>query len=322
MKIFVTRKIPKAGLDLLEKHHEIEVNPENRVLSKEEILEGVQGKKGLLCLLTDTIDEDIIRKEPELKMIANYAVGFDNVDVKTATERGIPVSNTPGVLTDTTAELTWSLIFAVARRVVESDSFTRADKFKGWDPLLLLGVDLKAKTLGIIGAGRIGSAVALKSKGFEMNVLYVDKNKNEKLEQNLGAKKASFNEVITQADVISLHLPLNKETTHVIGEKELKKMKDHAILINTSRGPVIDEEALIKALEEKWIFGAGLDVYEHEPKVPEALKKLDNAVLLPHLGSATFDTRSNMAVIAAQNMVDGLAGKKPRNCVNPKVFTD
>jgi lactate dehydrogenase-like 2-hydroxyacid dehydrogenase len=320
MKIFVTRKIPNAGLDLLKKEYDVEVNPENRVLRKEEIIEGVRGKDGLLCLLTDKIDKDVLLEEPNLKMVANYAVGFNNIDIKTATEKKIPVSNTPGILTDTTAELAWALILAVARRIAEDDRYTRAGKFSGWDPLLLLGMDLTKKTLAIIGAGRIGTAVGLKSRGFEMNVLYVDRTENNILEKKLGAKKVTLDEAIKKADVVSLHLPLIKDTRHMIGEKELQMMKETAILVNTSRGPVVDEQALIKALQKKWIFGAGLDVYENEPNVPLSLKKLDNVVLLPHVGSATFSTRSKMAVMAAENMIAGLKGNKPPNCVNPEIY--
>lgn len=320
MKIFVTRKIPNAGLDLLKKEYDVEVNPENRVLRNEEIIEGVRGKDGLLCLLTDKIDKDVLLEEPNLKMVANYAVGFNNIDIKTATEKKIPVSNTPGILTDTTAELAWALILAVARRIAEDDRYTRAGKFSGWDPLLLLGMDLTKKTLAIIGAGRIGTAVGLKSRGFEMNVLYVDRTENNILEKKLGAKKVTLDEAIKKADVVSLHLPLIKDTRHMIGEKELQMMKETAILVNTSRGPVVDEQALIKALQKKWIFGAGLDVYENEPNVPLSLKKLDNVVLLPHVGSATFSTRSKMAVMAAENMIAGLKGNKPPNCVNPEIY--
>jgi lactate dehydrogenase-like 2-hydroxyacid dehydrogenase len=320
MKIFVTRRIPQLGLSLLEKHHDLEINPENRVLTKDEIIEGVKGKDGLLCLLTDTIDKDIIMAGPNLRMIANYAVGYDNIDVDCATKQGIPVSNTPDVLTDTTAEMAWALIFAVARRIIESDRFAREGRFEGWDPMLLLGRDLSKKTLGIIGAGRIGTAMGLKSKGFDMNLLYVDSSKNELLEQNVDAKQVSLEQALRQSDVLSLHVPLTDQTYHLIGADELKLMKESAILINTSRGPVVDEQALIKALQRKEIYGAGLDVYEHEPAIPGELRALDNVVLLPHSASATIETRSNMAIIAAKNMLIGLKGEKPPNCVNPTVF--
>lgn len=320
MRIFVTRNLPKKGLELLEKKHDIEVNPYNRVLTKEEIIEGVKGKDGLLCLLTDTIDNDIIEAEPNLKMIANYAVGFNNVDVETATKNKIPVSNTPGVLTDTTAEMAWALLFSVARRIVESDSFTRKGKFDGWDPMLLHGLDITGKTLGIIGAGRIGTSFALKSKGFNMKVLYTDHHSNSLLEESLNAKKVDLDVLLKNADFISTHVPLIKETRHLIDEKELHMMKSSAILINTSRGPVINENALAKALEEKWIFGAGLDVYELEPEINETLLHLDNVVLMPHSASATKETRTKMAVMAAENMLIGLEGKIPPNCVNPEVF--
>jgi len=295
MKIFVTRKIPQPGLDLLQRELELEINLENRVLTKEEIIKGMKGKDGLLCLLTDSIDKDVIYSEPKLKMIASYAVGYNNIDIKAATEKGIPVSNTPGVLTDTTAE-------------------------EGWDPMLMHGQDISNKTLGIIGAGRIGTSFALKSKGFNMNVLYVDDRVNKRLEQELKAKKVDFYELLESSDFVSLHVPLNKETHHLIGEKELKMMKKTVVLINTSRGPVIDEQALVKALKERWIFGAGLDVYEYEPDISEELKKLDNVILQPHSASATIETRTKMAIIAAENMIAGLKGEIPPNCVNKEVF--
>jgi len=320
MKVFVTRNIPDAGLSLLRKQVSVEVNPENRVLSKQEIINGVRGKDGLLCLLTDTIDREVIFSEPRLKMIATYAVGYNNIDVATATKQGIPVSNTPDVLTETTAELAWSLVFAVARRIVEGDTFTRAGKFAGWDPLLMLGQDVSGKTLGIVGAGRIGTAFALKSRGFDMKVLYVDAQKNPVLEKTVQAKKVELPELLQHADFVSLHVPLIQQTHHLIGERQLRMMKPSAVLVNTSRGPVLDELALIKALKQHWIFGAGLDVYEHEPLVSEELKKLPNIVLQPHTGSATFETRSKMAVIAAENMIAGLQGKQPKQCINPEVF--
>ena len=320
MKIFITRKIPEPGLDLLSKNHEIEVFPHDRVPTKKEILDGLKGKDGLLCLLSDPIDAEVINSEPKLKMIANYAVGYDNIDVNAATKRKIPVSNTPGVLTDATSEMAWALLFSVARRVVEADKFTRSGKFNGWGPLLMLGQDVAGKTLGIIGAGRIGSAFALKSKGFNMKVLYVDAVNNDKLEKELGAKKVEINELLEKSDFISLHVPLIPSTHHLIGENELKMMKKTAILINTSRGPIVDEKTLAKALKEKWIFGAGLDVYENEPKINEELKKLDNVVIQPHSASATIESRTNMALLTAKNMISGLRGEMPPNCINPEVF--
>ena len=320
MKIFITRKIPEPGLELLRNEHTIDVYPHDRVPTKEEIIKGIRGKEGLLCLLSDTIDEEIIKSEPNLKMIANYAVGYNNIDIDIATKKGIPVSNTPGVLTDTTAEMAWALLFSVTRRTVEGDSFTRAGKFIGWAPMLMLGQDVTNKTLGIIGAGRIGTAFGLKSKGFNMDVLYVDARVNNILEQEVKAKKVELVELLKKSDFISVHVPLTDETYHLIGEEELKMMKKNAVFINTSRGPVVDEKALVKALTEKWIFGAGLDVYEHEPKVTEELKKLNNVVLQPHSASATFETRSKMAIIAAENMIAGLKGEVPPNCVNPEVF--
>jgi lactate dehydrogenase-like 2-hydroxyacid dehydrogenase len=320
MKIFVTRKIPTPGLDLLRKKFTITVNRYNRVLTKEEIIKSIKGCDGLLCLLTDPIDREVIYAEPKLKMIASYAVGYDNIDIPAATERGIPVSNTPGVLTETTAELAWALLFSVARRIVEGDTFTRTGKFKGWEPLLMLGQDVTNKTLGIIGVGRIGTAFALKSKGFDMKVIYTDEQRNEQLERELGAKKVPLQELLKESDYVSIHVPLMKATHYLIDEKELRMMKKTAILINTARGPIINEKALIKALTEHWIFGAGLDVYEHEPKIPEGLKKLDNVILQPHTGSATIETRTKMALMAAENLIEGLKGNIPPNCINKEVF--
>lgn len=216
--------------------------------------------------------------------------------------------------------MTWALIFSVSRKIVEADKFTRAGKFKGWGPMLMLGQDISNKTLGIIGAGRIGTAVAMKSKGFKMNILYYNNSENEILDRDLKAKKVDLNEVLNESDFISLHVPLNKSTHHLIGEEELKKMKKTAVLINTSRGPVVDEKALIKALKNKWIFGAGIDVYENEPDISEELIGLDNVILQPHSASATISSRSKMSVIAAENMIAGLKGEKPPNCVNPEIF--
>ncbi len=320
MNIFVTRKIPEKGLQMLTQRYNVEINPENRVLRKQEIIEGVRGKDGLLCLLTDPIDKDVIEAEPSLKMIASYAVGYDNIDVAAATALGIPVCNTPGVLTDATAEMTWALIYAVARHIVKGDQFTREGKFRGWGPLLLLGQQLQEKTLGIIGAGRIGTAVGLKSRGLAMKVVYVSSHQNQVLEKETSAQKVTLSKLLKISDVISLHVPLTKKTEHLIGAAELSQMKTTAILINTSRGPVIDEQALIKALQNKTIYGAGLDVYEQEPHVPKELRELENVVLQPHAASATVESRTNMAVLAAKNMIAGLNGSIPPNCINPDVF--
>jgi lactate dehydrogenase-like 2-hydroxyacid dehydrogenase len=320
MKIFVTRMIPQPGLDMLTKEYTVDINPSDRVLSKDEIITGLKGKDGLLCLLTDPIDKDVITAEPKLKMIASYAVGYDNIDVATATKQGIPVSNTPGVLTETTAELAWALLFSVSRRIVEADRFTRSGQFKGWAPMLMLGQDVSQKTLGVIGTGRIGTAFALKSKGFNMNVLYTDEQPNRELEQQLGAQRVPLQTLLKESDFISIHVPLTTETFHLIDEKELRLMKNTAVLINTARGPIIHEKALVKALSEQWIFGAGLDVYEEEPHLSEGLKGLDNVVLLPHTGSGTIETRTKMALMAAENMIIGLKGGVPPNCINKEVF--
>jgi glyoxylate reductase len=321
MKVFVTRQIPEPGLALLRKEFDVEIYPYDRVITKQELMKAVKGKDGLLCLLTDPVDKDVINAEPRLKMIASYAVGYDNIDVTAATKRGIPVSNTPGVLTETTAELAWALIFAVARRIVEGDRFTREGRFTGWAPMLMLGQDLTNKTLGIIGAGRIGTAVALKSKGFKMHVLYADEDQNEVLEQEVHAKKVSFQELLKQADVVSVHVPLTTQTHHLIGERELRMMKPTAVLINTARGPIVDEQALVKALKDHWIFGAGLDVYEQEPSITKALLALQNIVLQPHTGSGTIKTRTKMALMAAENLIAGLKGEVPPHCVNKELFT-
>ena len=321
MKVLVTRQIPEPGLDLLRKEFEVEVNPHDRMMTKQELIRAIKGKDGLLCLLTDPVDREVIFAEPGLKAIASYAVGYDNIDVKAATEHGIPVSNTPGVLTDTTAELTWALIFAVARRIVEGDRFTRAGRFKGWAPLLMLGQDLSNKILGIVGTGRIGTAVALQSRGFAMKVLYTDEQRNQLLEHELQATKVPLSELLAHADVVSIHVPLTTQTHHLIGEKELRMMKPTAILVNTARGPIVEERALVKALKEHWIFGAGLDVYEQEPTIGKDLLALDNVVLQPHTGSGTIETRTKMALMAAENLITGLHGGIPTNCINREVFT-
>lgn len=322
MKVYITRRIPEPGIEMIRKEHDVEVNPYDRVLTREELLQAVKGRDGILCLLTDKIDAEVFDAAgPQLKVVSNYAVGYDNIDVDEATKRGIVVTNTPGVLTETTADLAWALIMSVARRIVEADKFTRAGKYDGWAPMLFLGQDIYGKTLGIIGMGRIGQAVARRAKGFNMKVLYNDIRRiPEELEKELNATFASMDEVIENSDFISLHTYLSPETYHLINEEKLKRMKKTAYLINTSRGPVIDEATLVKALKEGWIAGAGLDVYEFEPKLVPGLAECENAVLLPHIASASVETRTKMATMAAENLLAVLAGRMPPNPVNPEVM--
>lgn len=322
MKVYITRRIPEPGIEMIRKEHEVEVNPYDRVLTREELLQAVKGKDGILCLLTDKIDAEVFDAAgPQLKVVSNYAVGYDNIDVNEATKRGIVVTNTPGVLTETTADLAWALILATARRIVEADKFTRAGKYEGWAPMLFLGQDVYGKTLGIIGMGRIGQAVARRAKGFNMKVLYNDIRRiPEELEKELNATFVSLDELLEQSDFVSLHTYLSPETYHLINEERLRKMKKTAYLINTSRGPVVDESALVRALKEGWIAGAGLDVYEFEPKLVPGLAECENAVLLPHIASASIETRTKMATMAAENLLAVLAGKMPPNPVNPEVL--
>ena len=320
-KIYVTRKLPKPALDKLKNFFDVKINSEDRALTKKELVDNVKGMDALLCLLSDKIDSDVIKSNPELKVISNCAVGFDNIDIKTANVYKVPVCNTPGILTETTADLTWALMLSVARRIVESDKFNRAGKFKGWDIMLFLGGDVYGKTLGIIGAGRIGTAVAKRAVGFNMKVLYCDSRRNKEIEKKpVNAKKVEMDDLLRGSDFVTIHVALTKDNVHLIGEKELKKMKKTAYLINTSRGPVVDESALVKALKNRWIAGAGLDVYENEPKMAEGLAELDNTVLTPHTGSASFETRTKMALTAVENAIRIIKGKKPLHIVNPEVL--
>ena len=331
-KVYVTRQIPEEGINLLKKFcRMVEVNPHDSPLTYDELLRQVKGRDAILTMLSDRIDERVMSEATDpclkhtgtsLKIIANYAVGYDNIDIKTATKKGIIVTNTPGVLTDSTADMAWALLFSIVRRIVEGDRLTRVGKFTGWAPMMLLGGDFIGKTLGIIGAGRIGTAMAMRSRGWCMKVLYTTQsNKNAVLEEMLGAKRVDLETLLKESDFISIHTPLSEKTRHLIGAKEISLMKKTAYLINTARGSVIDEAALVNALKNKQIAGAGLDVYEEEPKLKPGLAELDNVVLAPHLGSATVDTRTKMAVMAAENIIAVLNGQKPKNCVNPEVFT-
>jgi len=320
-KVFVTRKIPEVGLNILKKECKVKINPHDRVLTKEELIEEVKRIDGLLCLLTDIIDEKIININPHLKIISNYAVGYNNIDIEAATKRGIMVTNTPGVLTETTADLAWALLMSIARRIVEADKFIREGKFTGWSPMLLLGSDIHHSTLGIIGFGRIGKAIAKRAKGFGIKILYTDiKRASKEIEEELGVKFVSLNELLSSSDFVTIHTPLLPETHHLISEKELKMMKRNAYLINAARGLLIDEKALIKTLKERGIAGAALDVYENEPDLSPGLSNLDNVVVVPHIGSASTATREKMATMAAINLVTALNGKIPPNLVNKEVM--
>ncbi len=324
-KIFVARRIPDKGLNLLYEtfgKDAVTVYPEDQVIPREALLAAVKGVDALLPILTDRIDGEVLDAAgPQLKIVANFAVGYNNIDVPAATERKVPVTNTPGVLTETTADLTWSLILAVARRLGESERILRAGKWTGWGPMQLMGSDVFGKTLGIFGFGRIGKAVARRAKAFDMQVLYTSRETvDPEIDHEYHATEVDKETLLAESDFVSIHCPLLPETTHAFGAADFQAMKRTAYLVNTSRGPVIDEAALVEALKSGEIAGAGLDVYEEEPKVHPGLFECENAVLLPHLGSATLETRGKMAHIAASNIVARLNGEKPPNCVNPEVL--
>lgn len=318
--VYVTRKIPQEGIDLLKEQCEVEVNPHDRPLTREELLDTVKGRDGILCLLTDKIDAEVFDAAAGAKGFANYAVGYDNIDVAEATKHGFPISNTPGVLTHATAEMAWALLFSAGRRVVESDQFMRSGQWEGWGPLQYIGFDVTGRTLGIVGAGRIGAAMARMSRGFDMKVLYTDAFQNTALEEELGAKKVALDELLAQADFVSIHVPLLPETRHLFGMEQFKTMKKSAVLINTARGPIVNEADLAEALKTGEIAAAGLDVYEFEPKMVADLKDLPNVVVTPHTASATRDSRGNMALMAARNLLAMLKGEHAPNCVNPEVY--
>ncbi len=303
------------------KGYAADVYPEDRILTHKKLVDIL--KKGsydaVLCLLTDAIDAAVFDSAPSVKLYANYASGYDNIDVAEAKRRGITVTNAPADLTsEAVAEHTIALILALAARIVEADEFVRLGKYKGWSPMNFIGTDILGKTLGLIGAGRIGERVAYYSKGLGMKIIYTDVVRNDRIEKEYGAVyRGSVEEVLQAADVISLHVPLLDSTRHLINEARLRLMKPTGFLINTSRGPVVDEKALAEALKEKTIAGAALDVFEFEPKTVPGLAKLDNVILTPHIASASIEARDQMAEIAAQNIIDFFEGGKPRNIVNP-----
>lgn len=321
-KVYVTRQIPEQGLDLLRQKAEVLVNPEDAPVPRAQLLDIIRDCQGVIGLLTERIDAEFFDAAPELKGYANYAVGFDNIDVPEATRRRLPVSNTPDVLTNATAECAWTLLFSVARRVVEADKVMRSGDWPGWGPMQFIGGDVSGKTLGIVGAGRIGTAMARMSRGFGMPVLYTSSSgrRNEVLESELNARLVPFEELLEQSDFISLHTPLTPGTRHLFGAEAFARMKRTAYLINTARGPVIDEQALLQALKTGEIAGAGLDVYENEPALTPGLAELNNVILLPHIGSGTESARTDMSVLAARNLLAMLEGEKPETCLNPEIY--
>lgn len=315
-KVFVTRKIPDAGLDLLKDKYEVEVFSSTTNPTKEQLITKAQDADALVPLLSDEIDEEVINKCINLKIIANYAVGYDNIDLKAAKENNVFVSNTPGSLTETTADMTWTLLMAAARRVVESDKYVRDLKYDGWGPELLLGQKVYGKTIGIIGFGRIGKAVAKRAAGFNMKILYNKRTPlSDQKEKELKASYTELTDLLKRSDFVTINAALNESTYHLIDKKELEMMKSNAVLVNTGRGPIINEKVLAQALEDKEIFAAGLDVYEKEPEIYPKLLKLDNVILTPHTGSATVDARNKMAEMVAANVIAVLSGNKPLNQV-------
>ena len=321
-KVLVTRALPQQGMTLLEQNFELEVNPAGEAMPHASIIKGITDKQGLVCLLSDNIDAQIINGAPSLRIIANYAVGFNNIDVAAATRRGIPVTNTPEVLTETTADLVMGLLLSVARRIVEADNYLRSGRFKGWAPELLLGSDVHNKILGIIGMGRIGQAVARRARGFDMKVIYYDTRRLPvHVEAKYGVAFVGLEALLAGSDFVSVHAPLNKETHHLISTNELATMKNTAFLINAARGPIIDEQALVRALEAGEIAGCALDVYENEPAVASALLRMPNAVLVPHIGSASTEARTRMALMVVDNLVAVLQNNvRPPNVVNPEIY--
>lgn len=320
-KILVTNPIPKQGIDMLAEKFDMEMGINKDISSQNAIIHKISNKQVLLPLLTESITDKVMDAAPELKIISNYAVGFNNIDLDAATERGILVTNTPGVLTETTADCAFAMMMAIGRRICESERFTRLGKFNGWEPLMFLGQDIHQKTLGIIGFGRIGMAMAKRGLGFDMKILYYNRSRlDASVEKQYNATYVSLNKLLKKSDYVSIHAPMTPDTHHLISHSEFNIMKKSACIVNTARGPLIDEKALIEALQEKKIFGAALDVFENEPDIPSEFKDLENVLIVPHIGSATFETRSKMAKIAAQNIINVFEGKAPISLVNTEVL--
>lgn len=321
MRVFVTRPIPESGIALLrDAGHDVTVRGSDSPVTRGVLLQVLGEADALVSMLTERIDADLLAAAPSLRIVANFAVGTNNIDIAAATKRGIAVTNTPDVLTDATADLTLALILAASRRIVEASDNLRSRQWHGWGPLQFLGWQITGKTLGIVGPGRIATAVARRARGFDMKVVYTGRRRNEEFERATGAHHRDLDALLAEADVVSLHCPLTAETKHLIGERQLARMKPTAILVNTARGPVIDEPALARALRDRRIAAAGLDVFEEEPVVHAGLFDCPTAVLLPHIGSATIESRSAMADLCARNIIAFAAGEKPPTILNPEVL--
>ncbi|MCD1162242.1 2-hydroxyacid dehydrogenase [Peribacillus frigoritolerans] len=316
-KIYITRKLPEQIIEGLSRNYDVRMwDQEDIPVPREVLVEEMKEVEGLLCLLTEQIDESLIEQAPNLKIIANMAVGHNNIDVQSATKRGIMVTNTPGVLTETTADLTFGLLLATARRMMEAEDYLRSGKWETWSPMQLTGQDVHGATLGIIGLGRIGEALAKRAKGFDMNLVYFNRSRKYEQEKELGIEYQPLEKLLQISDFVCVMLPLTADTAYMIGKEQLELMKGTAVLINTARGGIIDEKALYQTLENREIWAAGLDVFEEEPvPLDHPLLTLPNVVTLPHIGSASIATRMKMATLAVQNLVDGLSGDTPRNLV-------
>jgi glyoxylate reductase len=322
-RVYVTRQIPEEGLSLVREATDCRLWDGALPPPRDVVLREVADIEGLLCLLTDRIDEELLNAAPRLRVVSQMAVGVDNIDVAACTRRGIPVGNTPGVLTETTADLAWALLMATARRIVEAEAYTRSGAWQTWEPMGLLGRDVHGATLGIIGLGPIGAAVARRARGFDMRILYFSRHRKLELEAELGLEYHPMDELLREADFVSLHCALTPETRHLIGARELALMKPTGILINTTRGPVVDQAALAAALKEGKIAAAGLDVFEKEPvPLDDPILALPNVVALPHIGSASVATRGRMARMAADNLLAALSGQRPPNLVNPEAWRE
>lgn len=315
-KVFFTRRIPETGIKMLQGKYEVEVFPGPGNANRDTLVGKIQSCDAVVTLLSDKIDDELLQKAANLKIIANYAVGYNNIDIHAARQHKIMVTNTPGVLTNATGEIAFALMITLTRRIVEADRFTRNGEFVGWDPLLFLGDELQEKTIGILGMGRIGQDMACKCKAFGMRVIYHSRKPVlGEIEQKLDAVYCSFDQLLEQSDVISVHTPLTDKTRHLLGRESFHRMKNGVYLVNTSRGEVIDEAALVEHLKSGKVRGAGFDVYEFEPEITKELFSLPNVVLLPHIGSATIETRNKMSGMVARNVMAGLEGERPENLV-------